>query len=452
MTLPATPAAPSRSLTGRRRWHGDALLAHSVLIEEQAAPALLRWTTVAVLALVLAFLAWAATAPLAQLVRAEGEVETTTPIQRVQHLEGGILSEIFVRNGQRVQAGDLLLRLDTRAVEAERAQLLIRRQALALDLARLEALLTDSRPDFAALPGATAAMIAAQEALFHGQRIAEAGRRSVLQSQMATTAAEIRLHERLLEEARLRLAMVDEERTMRRSLAQSGVGARINVIEVDLRHSAAESELRRSEGELDRLARVTSETERRLAELEADLRAGHLGQRTAVLRDMGELDEAIGRLDDRLARARITAPVSGVVTVAFAETLGGVLTAGADAVRIMPEGAELRVRARIDPRDIGWVAEGDPVRLRLPAFDFADLPPLEGRVAQLLPGTELDANGHAQFTAFVTLDAPELLEARGLRLLPGMAAQVDILAGERTLLDYFLKPLQHLRDRLFTQP
>ncbi|TVQ33589.1 MAG: HlyD family type I secretion periplasmic adaptor subunit [Geminicoccaceae bacterium] len=431
--------------------YGDELLAHSILLEERSAPVLLRWAAVAILALIAAFVAWAAHAPLAELVRAEGEVETTLPVQRVQHLEGGIVAEILVRDGQTVEAGDLLLRLDTRALETERGQLLVRRYGLNLDLTRLEALLADIEPDVAAVPGASAAMIAAQHALYKGQRTADASRRAVLESEIATTRAEIDLHERLLTEASARLGMIDEERAMRRSLAATGVHTRVQVIEVDLRHSAAKSEVRRLEGELRRLARVVAETEQRLVDAQAEARASYLAQRSLVLRELGELDEAIDRLDDRLARSSITAPVSGVVTVTFAETVGGVLTAGADAARILPAGADLRVRARIDPRDVGWVAAEDPIRLRFPAFDFAELPPLEGHVVQVLPGVAADSTGRVQFTAFVALDDTDVLARRGLRLMPGMAAQVDIRAGERTLLDYLIRPLKHLRAHLFTE-
>ncbi|MBK5926099.1 HlyD family type I secretion periplasmic adaptor subunit [Rhodobaculum claviforme] len=447
-TLVHPHPAPGRG----RRSRGDALLAHATLLEERAAPALLRWTAVAVLALVLAFLAWAALAPLSELVRAEGEVEARVPLQRVQHLEGGIVAELLVTDGQQVRADEPILRLDTRALMAEHAQLQVRARALALDLERLEALLSGRPPRFDAVDGATPAMLAAQTALFEGQRSAEATRRSVLDSQIATARAGIVNLDRLLGDARLRLAMVEEERGMRRDLARTGVHSRMHVIEVDLRHSSAESEVRRLEGEGERLARSIAETGQRLAELAAHSRADHLSQRAVALREAAELQEAMARLEDRITRTVVRAPTAGVVLVAFAGTVGGVIAPGADVARIAPDGTTMRIRARIAPGDIGMVAAGDTVRLRFPAFDFAQLAPLAGRVEAILPGLAADATGRPHYTAFIRLEEDSTLGGAGLQLLPGMAAQVDIVVGDRTLLDYLFRPLRHMRERLFTQP
>ncbi len=432
-----------------RRPRGDLLLARSTLLEEQPAPGALRWTVLAVLGLVAAFLTWAATAPLTELVRAEGDVETTVSLQRVQHLEGGIVAELLVEDGQTVAAGQPLLRLDTRGLRAEREQIAVRARALALDLERVEALLADRRPDFDRVPGASAAMIAAQQALHAGQRSAEDSRRSVLDSQIAAARAEIEALGRLRTDALGRLAMVAEERGMRRDLALTGAQSRIQVIEVDLRHSGAESELRRIEAEAEAAARRIAETERRLAEMAAQTRADLLAQRAAVLREAGEVAEALERLDDRMERSILRAPTAGVVTEAFAGTVGGVVAPGAEIARIAPEGAGLRIRARIAPGDIATVAPGDPVRLRFAAFDFAKLPPLPGRVETILPGTVPDETGRPHHTAFILLDDADLPE--GLRILPGMAAQADIVAGQKTLLDYLFRPMQDLRERLFSQ-
>ncbi len=435
-----------------RRLRGDALLAQSTLLEEQPAPGALRWTAVAVLGLVTAFLVWAATAPLTELVRAEGDVEAIVPLQRVAHLEGGIVAELLVEDGQSVRAGQTLLRLDTRGLRAEREQLAVRARSLALDLERLEALLADRRPDFAAVDGATAAMIAAQLALFDGQRSAEESRRSVLDSQIAAARAEITSLQRLHADAGARLSMVEEEQSMRRDLARSGVTSRMQVIEVDLRQSTAESELRRIEAEAETAARTIAQTERRLAEMAAQTRAELLLQRAAVLRDAGELAEAIERLDDRMERSALLAPTSGVVVEAFAGTIGGVVAPGAEIARIAPEGAGLRIRARIAPADIALVAPGDAVQLSFPALDFARMPPLPGRVETLLPGTRPDAAGRLHHTAFIVLDDPDAGREAGLHLRPGMAAQAAIVAGEKTLLEYLFRPLRDLREKLFSQP
>ena len=278
----------------------DALLAQATLLEEVAAPALLRWTAVAVLGLVVAFVVWAAVAPLSELVRTNGDVGATVPLQRVQHPE---------------------------------------------------ALLADRVPDFGRVPDATAAMLAAQTALYAGQRAAEDSQRQALNSQIATARSGIRSLDRLQADARLRLAIVEEEQRMRRGLALSGVYSRRQVIEVDLRHSSAESAQHRH----------------RAGQRRGPGRAGQCGP------------AALSRL-----RFRASSAAAGA---------GGTI----------------------------------------------------------LPGTVPDPAGRVYHTAFIHLDDTAALAAEGLRLLPGMTAQADVVAGKKTLRDYLFRPMQALRERLFTQ-
>lgn len=429
----------------------DTFLNHSILLEERSSPNLLRWVVFVVLIVLTAFVVWASMARMKEMAHAEGEVVSMAPIQRIQHLEGGIIADIAIEDGQLVERGDLLVRLDTRAILAERAQLVVRSQSLALDAERLSALLEGRRPDFDSVADAPDTVIATQQALYDGQWAAEESRRGVLESQIDTFQAEIASSERVLGEARTILTLVGEEQSMRQQLAASGAASRLQVIEADLRHSDARTDVGRIEGELTRLQQSIAETERRLDELDANLRADYLGRRDEVLRERAELLETIGGLDDRLARAEITAPTAGIVKESFADTVGGVIAPGAEIARIASLDSPLRISARIDPRDIAVIETGDPVMIRIPALDFAQLGAIDGRIDDILPTTFVDEADRSYFKAFVTVDEDALPDDPDIRLLPGMTAQVDVITGEKTLLEYLFKPLRFIQDRLFTQ-
>jgi len=440
----------------------DTFLNHSILLEERSSPNLLRWVVLVVLIVLTAFVAWASIARMKEMAQADGEVISTAPMQRVQHLEGGIVADIAIEDGQIVERGDVLVRLETRAIEAERAALAVRAYSLALDAERLSALLEGRRPDFEAVgtdgPGdavpsdaAPDPMIATQQALYEGQWEAGETRRAVLESQIDTFRHEIATSERVLHGAQTVLSLVDEERTMRRQLAATGAASRLQVIEADLRHTDAQTDLGRAEGEIVRLEQSIAETERRLAELDANLRTDYLGRRDEVLREHAELVETIGGLDDRLARAAITAPTKGVVTETYVDTIGGVIAPGAEIARIAAIDSPMQITARLDPRDIAVIDVGDPVIIRIPALDFAQLGGIDGRIDDILPGTFVDEGERSYFKAFVSVDEGAIPDDPSIGLLPGMTAQVDVITGEKTLLEYLFKPLRFIQDRLFTE-
>jgi membrane fusion protein, adhesin transport system len=429
----------------------DTFLNHSILLEERSSPNLLRWVVFAVLAVVVAFVVWASFAQMKEMAHADGEVVSSVPIQRLQHLEGGIVAEITMEDGAIVNKGDVLVRLETRSLAAEREQLAVRERSLALDEERLNALLDGHRPDFAAVNGASSGMLGAQHALYEGQLDATASREAVLEGQIDSYRSEIATLERLLTGAGTVLTLVGEEQAMRRRLERSGAASRVQVIEADLRHSNAQTEVDRIEGEIDRLHQSITETERRLTELRTGLRADYLEQRGAVLRERDELREMIDGLSDRLERTEITSPATGIIKASFVDTIGGVIAPGEEIAQIASLEGPLRISARINPRDIAVVSVGDPVIIRVPALDFAQLGGIDGRIDNILPTTFMDERDQPYFRAFIEVSNPDELEAEGLRLLPGMAAQVDVITGEKTLLEYLFKPLRFIQDRLFTE-
>ncbi|SET41655.1 HlyD family type I secretion periplasmic adaptor subunit [Oceanicella actignis] len=423
-------------------------------LEERRSPGALGRVALLLSAAIVAFLIWAAYARMPELARAEGEVAPLEPIHRVQHLEGGVLADLRVKEGQRVRKGDVLAVMDADAARAEMAQLEARLLSLDLALERIAAHLEGRAPDFKGIAqrhpeGADAA--AAQLALFEGEREALARRLAILDEQAAAGRSQLEAVTRQQAAVAVRLGLLDEELAMREELLQMGHGSRAQIIEASVRRNVAQSEGHRLEGERERLSGALEETERRRAELLAAERAAWLDRRVQTLRERAEVRAALDLARSRVEQAVIRAPSDGVVRAVSVQTVGGVLAPGAELAQIAPPPEGLRIVARIAPRDIGAVKVGEEALIRLPAFDYAKPAKIEGRVTQILPQPFEDPRKGTYFKAFVEVPNWGALTDLGLEPAPGMAAGVDIVTGSKPLLEYLFKPLRYLPDRLFSE-
>lgn len=358
-----------------------------------------------------AFLFWAARARLEQVVRAEGKVIPSGFTHVIQSLEGGIVKEIAVREGDRVKTGDVLLRFHEIQFEARYRENLAKRRALSSRLVRLRAEAEGSgRLEFPESLKADAPEYMATEVLLFEKR------RDDLESNCKVLRQKAEAKERELE----LLKPIFEQ------------GAMSEVREIEL--GAAIADIR---GQME--TAVSAFRRKAMEEFDAE---------QSKLR---EIEEAIRADVDKLARTTLYAPAEGVVNKIFVENAGRVVQGGQPIMEIVPVGDSLLVEAKIRPQDIGFVRVGQSVRLRFTAYDFTAYGGLEGHVETLGVDT-VTGNEQAQEvyypvrvrTSRETLGA-DRDTGEPLVLKPGMVAEVDFLGGERSLLDYMLKPIQRAR-------
>jgi HlyD family secretion protein len=368
----------------------------------------LRWPVVAgtavIATLFIGVLGWAAVAPLASAAIAPGVVSPEGSRRIVQHLEGGIIRELLVRDGSRVQAGDLLIRLEDVQTRARHDLLATRRHALAAERARLRAELSRSGhidyPQWLleATKGNAAimAILSAHTAAFAARRQALADRQAVLRQQIE----------------QLREAVGSEQ----------GSG-RVQPSERQARHRIAAAAL-----EIEALASARlEEAGRALADAEVEL---------------VEVELRLSASRDVLRRTEIRAPIDGTVVAMRVNTPGGVIQPGAPIMEIVPHEVELLVDVRIAPTDIDVVRPGLPAQVVLPAYSQRTLPRIEGEVVGVSADALTDpGTGEGYFEARIRIDPRRLARlGENARLLPGMPAEVFILTGERTALQYLLQP------------
>ncbi|MCH4563634.1 HlyD family type I secretion periplasmic adaptor subunit [Halomonas sp. EGI 63088] len=394
-----------------------------------------------VLLAVAALIAWSYFASIDEVTRGSGRVIPSSQLQRVQTFDGGVVQAILVREGERVEAGQVLMRIDpTRFVSSFREN---RAQALALEARaeRLRALITDTpfapaEPLRAEAPG-----IVAQE------REVYESRREELREQESILADRIRQREEELREARARrdtaqreANMAGQELDLTRPLLQSGAVSEVEVLRLQRDVSRATGERDQAAAAVSRLEAAVEEARTQLSEVGTERRSDWQNDLAQTLGDLKALDESSTGLQDRVRLAEVRSPVDGVVQRLAINTIGGVAQAGQEVVEIVPSDDKLLVEARIAPQDIAFLRPGQPATIKLTAYDFAIYGGLSAELDHISADTITDDNDNTFYLVRVrTLPSENI--ASDLAVIPGMTAQVDIMTGKRTVMQYLLKPV-----------
>ncbi|SPH16730.1 Type I secretion system membrane fusion protein PrsE [Defluviimonas aquaemixtae] len=403
---------------------------------------------------------WSVTTEIAGAVVAPGQVEVEQNRQVVQHPDGGVVADILVKDGDLVEAGTPLIRLDGTLLRSELAivegqffEILARRGRLEAERDDAEAITFPAElADFAADRSEIAALMAGQERLFAARAETEANeldqlarRRGQIASQIAGIAAQ-------REASDSQIALIDEELADLKSLLDRGLTQAGRVL-------ALERERARLAGAAGELDAARAEAEGRVTEIEIEiLKRGSTRREdaNAQLRDLGyrelELAERRRALIEQIERLEIRAPVAGVVHALQVTTPRSVIRAADPVLFLVPQDRPLVIAARIAPIHIDEVQIGQDVALRFSALDTRTTPELFGQVSRVSADALTDEASQSSFyRAEVVLTAEELDKLGDRAILPGMPVEVFIRTGERTPLAYLVRPLAEYFNRAFRE-
>lgn len=400
---------------------------------------------------------WAATAPLASAVIANGRVVVESNVRKIQHPTGGVVARIYVHDGDHVKAGDLLLRLDDTNARATLALIETELHRLWIRKARLEAERTGQ--DSFALPSTLAALANATDVkdamrsetqLFRSRRDANKGQILQLRERIDQAKREIDgVAAQLAAKARQK-ELTDEELGGVEKLYRQNLVAmsRLTGLQRD------EARLLGEEGSLTaetaRIRGRIAETQLQILQVDQDMRRNVSEESRDVEGKIADLSERRIAAADILNRVDIRAPQTGIVLQNSVHTIGGVVGPGEQIMLIVPEQDGLVVEARIDPTMIDRVQSGQDVLVRFPAFDAATTPTLHGHLRTVGADLTTDpATNTSFYTARVKLDHGEIARLDGKALVPGMPAEAFIQTGSRTALAYLIKPITDQLARAF---
>ena len=398
----------------------------------------------------LAAFIWASVAKLDRVTRGEGRVVTTNQLQEVQYLEGGIVKEILVSAGDDVKTGDVLVKLDPTQMNVEFSQGQEEFNLLAAKIARLQseaAMQTLSFPT--QLSTVAPDIIANENALYSARRAELEAAKRVEQAKLAQRRQALEDSKVALVTAKEALVLAREEHAMMKSLVEKGIEPQVELLRARQRAAAAKGDVQRGEIAVSRSKLEVSEVENEIIRVEKTFMATATDELTQAKAELAELTGALPALQDKVARTDVRAPVDGVVNRVLVSTIGGVVAPGETIVEIVPSADSLVVEAKIKQADIGFLSVGQDAIVKLSAYDSAVYGSLEGQIDHISPDAIEDENTGEWYYSVKVRTSEDMLKSRkgDLKILPGMAAEVDVLNGKRTVLAYILKPIADVGDK-----
>ena len=412
------------------------------------------WAGWAIVVLTFAALsAWSSWAPLSTAAIAQGTVVVDGNRKSIQHLEGGIVKQILVRDGDPVEAGQLLVRLDDTQPRAMLALLRGRHDAARAQEARLLAerdgavaiAFPADLAERAAAERDAADIVDGQKQLFTARRLSISGQVSILESRIEQSKAQISGLEVQQSAKQRQIGIVHRQLTTLRELAGKGAASAHQVLEF-------EREMSRLDGERGQLIAQIAATQHAIGEAELQIIQLQKAFREDVEKQLGEtqaqlldLNERIRSARDQVERIEIVAPTSGTVVDLAVFTIGGVIAPGSRVLDIVPRNDQLVIEAQVRPDDIDGLRPGLMADVRFSAFNRGTTPSLKGTVATVSADRLVNPKTNTSyFVARILVDDDQRAQLKGLSLIPGMPADVIIAKGDRTLFDYIAAPIENV--------
>ena len=392
--------------------------------------------------LLLILLVWAALAHVDEMTRGEGKVIPSRQLQVVQSLDGGVVAEILVREGQVVEPGQLLLRIDeTRAVSGvneSQAQVF----SLRARAARLRALAEGT----AFTPPEPRPGDAVEQRVVDEERRLYEARQSELNTLLLINRQQLQQRQEELREVQAKrgsaasgLDLAQQELNKTRPLLASGAVSEVDILRLQRDVARFRGEVDQATAQIARVQASIGEAQRKIQETEITFRNEARKELSDVVAKLNALNEGAVALADKVDKTSVRSPVRGTVQRLLANTVGGVVQPGKDIVEIVPLDDALLLEARVLPKDIAFIRPGQRAIVKFTAYDFSVYGGLEAEVVNISPDTVVDERGNAFYVVRVRTHKPSFSEK--LPIIPGMTAEVDILTGNKTVLAYLLKPI-----------
>jgi adhesin transport system membrane fusion protein len=384
------------------------------------------------------------------LTKGEGKVIPSRQLQVLQSLDGGIVSEIAVREGQVVKAGQVLLQIDTTRFESSVREGRAQYYALLAKAARLRAL-SEGKP----FEPPAEAVKADPEIVEQERRLYES-RNSELDAQVSITRQQLLQRQQELSEARARRAQAAQayqlsakELAVTRPLLSSGAVSEVDLLRLERDVARFRGERDMAAAQISRSQAAIAEANRKVQEVELTFRNEAGKELAETMAKLNALSETNVGLADRVKQAAIRSPVRGTVKRLLVNTVGGVVQPGRDIVEVVPLDDTLLLEARVLPKDIAFLRPGQPAIVKFTAYDFSIYGGLSGKLEQIGADSVTDEKGNTFYTVRVRTDKSSL--GKNLPIIPGMVADVDIVTGRKSILAYLLKPVLRAKQAALTE-
>lgn len=398
---------------------------------------------VAIVGFFILFVVWANFATLDEVTRGDGRIIPSSEVQVVQNLEGGIVDEFMVREGDEVQAGQVLMRLrDIDAASnlgANQSKYMGLMAAISRLKAEAEGRTTPDFPDDVMKNAPT--RVTEEMDTFRANQQSLKSQTVIYEQQLVQREQEVRELNTRITDLRGVIALSRQERDMISPLVERGSAPRVELIQLERGLRERESELNGLNAALPRAQSAVAEARARIAEISDSFKAQAQTELSAKTIEANALRETLTSLQDRRVRTEIRSPVNGTIKEIKVKTVGGVVQPGQDLVEIVPRDDQLLVEAQIRPGDIAFLHPGQDAMIKITAYDFSIYGGLKGALVDISADTITNEKGESFYRVRLRTHETELKrKGEVLPIIPGMVASVDILTGKKTVMEYILKP------------
>ncbi len=413
-----------------------------------------------ILTFIIVMFVWAAYAELDEVTKGKGKVIPSQKVQIIQNLEGGIVAEILVKEGQKVDKNQILLRIDDNNFESSFMESRLRFLEMTAKSARLkaEAEGSDSFTVAENLRIENPQLVENEKSLFINHKRGLKNSLKVLKHQTQKFKHELSEAKAKARQIRKNLKLAKKEMTIIKPLYKSGAVSQVKLIQVERQVFSFEAEYEAVKRSLPRLSESIKESKEKEKELTSNFQSKAREELNSALAEIPRILESIESLEDKLTRTSVRSPVHGTIKQLFINTIDGVIKPGMDLVEIVPIDDILVVEAKIRPADIAYIYPGQKAKVKITAYDSSKYGSLDAEVIYISADsiTEDSGGGAAKDGTFyrvkVKTDKNYLVNGSSqLPIIPGMVAEVDILTGKKTVLDYMFKPLLRTKDSALSE-
>ncbi|QFU76903.1 HlyD family type I secretion periplasmic adaptor subunit [Halioglobus maricola] len=426
-------------------WQQDA---HRAYLEQQ--PLRARTLLYVVALIVVALVIWSSVAEIDEVTRGQGKVIPSRQVQVIQSQDGGVVTEILVREGDTVEKGQLMVRLDQTRSQSSLRENRADYQALAVKAARLRAVVdkTEFRPD-PSLTAAVPRIVAQEQALYDSSRAELALEQEMVGEQLLQRREELVEVEAREYQAARSLQLTQRELNLTRPMVSSGAVSEVEILRLEREVNQLSGERKQAAAQISRIKSAIHEAEGKVAGVELEF-VGEVREELAdTLTRMNALREAGLGLSDRVKQTEVRSPVNGTVKQLYYHTIGGVVLAGKEIVEVVPADDTLLLEVRIRPKDIAFLVPGQPALVKFTAYDFVVYGGLDGVVEHIGADTVMDEEGNPFYEILVRTHEAGIADDKPI--IPGMTVEADILTGKKTILAYLMKPVLRARQYAMTE-
>jgi HlyD family type I secretion membrane fusion protein len=412
----------------------------------------IRATTLLIVLTVVAVVVWTLVARVDELARARGEVKPIGDVQVVESRDGGRIEELLVREGDRVEQGDVIARFQRTGSESDLKVALAKRAALEMEVERYTAFVEERDADFSWHEEQYPLLVARERGAFESQRRLLKAEQMIAEGKLTEKRAELAALDAEIPALEDQKRATEKSLEIYKTLAEKQLTSKVQYADAIQKDAAIAREQAAANGRRTLLSSEILELKDALAEVETRFFAEALEKRAASAGELRQVEEELTALLERVAETVVKSPVSGTVQSVPKTRVGEVIEPGGKVAEIVPGGEGLHLVVRLAPRDIGFVGQGQPAKVKIDAFDYSRYGALEGMVERVSPTTFVDERGVAYYEVDVALDRSYFGDdPEQYALVPGMTGEADIKTGDKTVFQYMWKPVYTNLDLAFTE-